>query len=166
MWTFDETIRDYPLLLDYRTSTCTEAVVKQADLVMALFYGGEMSPEQKPEFAFYERLPPRLVAVGVIQAVVAAEAFTLNSGLRRTPPKLRCWILMPLTKTRANGVDIRSWAGAWTAALAGPPEGLGDRRGRLCLPRRLLQALIRLVFSTCAHAETEPEEAQGSAWPR
>ena len=87
VWTFDETpSENYPLLLHYPYfDLYRKQVVKQADLVMALFYGGEMfTPEQKArDFAYYERADrPRLVAVGVHPGGGGGGGRSPRTGLR------------------------------------------------------------------------------------
>jgi len=77
-WDFGSTPpENYPLLLHYPYfDLYRKQVVKQADLVMALFYAGDyFTPEEKARnFAYYERLTVRDSSLSAcIQAAVAAE---------------------------------------------------------------------------------------------
>ena len=86
-WDFDSTPPEhYPLLLHYPYfDLYRKQVVKQADLVMALFYAGEyFTPEEKPrDFAFYERLTVRDSSLSAcIQAAVARRGGSPRARLR------------------------------------------------------------------------------------
>ena len=169
VWTFDETpSENYPLLLHYPYfDLYRKQVVKQADLVMALFYGGEMfTPEQKArDFAFYERLTVRDSSLSAcIQAVVAAEVGHLELAYDYFA-EAALLDLDDLEHNTRDGVHIASLAGACIAALAGF-GGLRDRGGRLSLTPRLPQALTRLAFSircrTTTQLRVEVKPAQAS----
>jgi alpha,alpha-trehalose phosphorylase len=157
-WNFEATPpRNYPLLLSYPYfDLYRKQVVKQADLVMALFTGGDMfSPEQKArDFAYYERLTVRDSSLSAcIQSVVAAEVGHIELAYDYFAEAA----LMDLDDFEHNtrdGVHIASLAGACIAALAGF-GGLRDRGGGVALAPRLPQALTRLAFSIRCRTTTE-----------
>jgi alpha,alpha-trehalose phosphorylase len=168
VWNFDETpSENYPLLLHYPYfDLYRKQVVKQADLVMALFYGAEMfTPDQKArDFAYYERLTVRDSSLSAcIQAVVAAEVGHLELAYDYFA-EAALLDLDDLEHNTRDGVHIASLAGACIAALAGF-GGLRDRGGRLNLTPRLPQALTRLAFSirwrttTQLRVEVKPAQA-------
>jgi alpha,alpha-trehalose phosphorylase len=168
VWDFDSTPSErYPLLLHYPYyDLYRKQVVKQADLVMALFYASEaFTAEQKArDFAYYERLTVRDSSLSAcIQAVVAAEVGHLELAYDYFAEAA----LLDLDDVEHNtrdGVHIASLAGACIAAMAGL-GGLRDRAGMLSFKPRLPQALTRLAFSlrcrktTQLRIEVEPNQA-------
>ncbi len=150
VWNFEETpSANYPLLLHYPYfDLYRKQVVKQADLVMALFDAGDMfTPEQKArDFAYYERITVRDSSLSAcIQAVVAAEVGHVELAYDYFAEAA----LLDLDDSEHNtrdGVHIASLAGACIAALAGF-GGLRDTAGSLSLAPRLPQALTRLAFN-------------------
>jgi alpha,alpha-trehalose phosphorylase len=148
-WDFDAIDRDqYPLLLHFPYyALYSSQVVKQADLVFALYVDGDrFGVEQKRrDFEYYERITVRDSSLSAsIQAIVAAEVGHVDLAYEY----LRETALIDLTDRAGNtrdGVHLASLAGAWLAAVAGF-GGLRDRDGSLGFSPRLPDALTRLHF--------------------
>jgi alpha,alpha-trehalose phosphorylase len=133
----------YPYFDLYRSQ-----VVKQADLVMALFFAGEaFTPEEKArDFAYYERLTVRDSSLSAcIQAVVAAEVGHVELAYDYFA-EAALIDLHDLAHNTHDGVHVASLAGSCIAAIAGF-GGLRDRGTPLAFMPRLPQALTRLAFS-------------------
>jgi len=148
---------EYPLLLSrpyfelYR-----KQVVKQADLVMAMYTQGDVlyegletqqALEQKArDFAYYEALTVRDSSLSAcIQAVVAAEVGQVELAW----DYVREAALMDLEDLECNtsdGLHIASLAGTWTALVAGL-AGMRAKSGRLSFAPRLPKALSSMAFS-------------------
>src|SRR6185437_2866512 len=82
-WDFDNTAADeYPLLLHFPYfDLYRKQVVKQADLVLALYRCGDaFTPDQKERnFAYYERITVRDSSLSAcVQSIVAAEVGSLD----------------------------------------------------------------------------------------
>lgn len=166
-WDFDATPpSDYPLLLHhpyfqlYRTQ-----VVKQADLVLALYLCGDrFSDEEKAaDFAYYEPLTVRDSSLSAaVQGIVAAEVGHLDLA----HAYLREAALMDLDDLERNtrdGLHIASLAGAWLMLVAGF-GGMRDHGGALSFRPRLPAALGRIGFALAwhggrLHVEVTPAEA-------
>jgi alpha,alpha-trehalose phosphorylase len=149
-WDFDSTPpENYPLLRHYPYfDLYRKQVVKQADLVMALFYVGEyFTPAEKARnFAFYERLTIRDSSLSApIQAAVAAEVGHIELAYDYFA-EAALLDLDDLSHNTRDGVHIASLAAACTAAITGF-GGLRDLRGKLSFVPRLPQALTRLAFN-------------------
>ena len=149
VWDFEHTPPEkYPLLLHFPYfDLYRKQVVKQADLVMALFTRGDaFTAEQKArDFEYYEALTVRDSSLSAcVQAVVAAEVGHLElahdyfgeAGLMD---------LGDLQHNTRDGLHIASLAGAWLAAVAGF-GGMRDHGGKLSFAPRLPQRLSRLAF--------------------
>jgi alpha,alpha-trehalose phosphorylase len=149
VWDFENTPPDhYPLLLHapyfelYRTQ-----VVKQADLVLALWFCGDAFTEDAKarDFAYYEAITVRDSSLSAApQSVMAAEVGHLDLAWRY----LREAALTDLDDLHDNvsgGLHMASLGGAVQAVVA----GLGGFRDHTAVPRfrpRLPQAATRLVF--------------------
>jgi alpha,alpha-trehalose phosphorylase len=168
VWDFDSTPPEhYPLLLHYPYfDLYRKQVVKQADLVMALFFAGEaFTAEQKArDFAYYEQLTVRDSSLSAcIQAIVAAEVGHVELAYDYFA-EAALLDLDDLEHNTRDGVHIASLAGACIAALAGF-GGLRDHTGMLSFTPRLPQAVTRLAFnlrarkSTQLRIEVEPTQA-------
>jgi alpha,alpha-trehalose phosphorylase len=152
LWDFEATAPDhYPLLLHFPYfDLYRKQVVKQADLVLALYLRGDaFSEEEKARaFAYYERLTVRDSSLSACtQAVVAAEVGHLELAY----DYLGQAALMDLADFEHNtrdGVHIASLAGAWIAAVAGF-GGMRDHAGALSFTPRLPEVLTRLTFRLC-----------------
>ena len=140
VWDFSATgPEDYPLLLHvpyfelYR-----KQVVKQADLVLALYSCGDaFTPEQKArDFAYYEPLTVRDSSLSAcIQSVVAAEVGHLDLAYDYFA-EAALMDLGDLEHNTADGIHIASVAGTWIAAVAGF-GGFRDHGGVLSFAPRL-----------------------------
>ena len=168
-WDFDSTPpENYPLLLHYPYfDLYRKQVVKQADLVMALFYAGEyFTPEEKARnFAFYERLTVRDSSLSAgIQAAVAAEVGHMELAYDYFA-EAALLDLDDLQHNTRDGIHIASLASACTAAVAGF-GGLRDLGGKLSFVPRLPQALTRLALNLRARETTrlriEVEQTQAT----
>lgn len=169
-WDFEGTDRDeYPLLLHFHNYLLySSQVVKQADLVMALYMCGErFSAEQKrADFDFYEAITVRDSSLSAaIQAIVAVEVGHLGLAADLFAETA----LMDLHDLSANseqGIHLAACAGAWLAVVAGF-GGLRDQAEPLsfapALPNRLRRvsfgivhrgARLRVSFD-CEHATYE-----------
>ena len=123
LWSFDGTDPDqYPLLLHFPYfDLYRKQVVKQADLVLALFVCGDaFSPEEKArDFEYYERLTVRDSSLSAgTQAVVAAEVGHLELAYDYFAEAARM-DLDDLEHNTRDGIHIASVAGTCIAAIAG-----------------------------------------------
>jgi len=148
-WNFAATSAEqYPLLLHFPYfDLYRKQVVKQADLVLALYRRGDaFTAEQKARnFAYYERLTVRDSSLSAcIQSVVAAEV----GHLRLAHDYLAEAALMDIGDLEHNtrdGLHVAALAGSWIALVAGL-AGMRDRDGTLSLAPRLPEGLTRLAF--------------------
>jgi alpha,alpha-trehalose phosphorylase len=168
-WDFGSTPpENYPLLLHYPYfDLYRKQVVKQADLVMALFYAGEyFTPEEKARnFAFYERLTVRDSSLSAgIQAAVAADVGHVELAYDYLA-EAALLDLDDLQHDTRDGIHIASLAAACTAAITGF-GGLRDLGGKLSFVPRLPQALTRLALNLRARETTrlriEVEQTQAT----
>ncbi len=168
VWDFDSTPADhYPLMFHYPYYDLYRSqVVKQADLVLALFYAGDAftAEEKARDFAYYERLTVRDSSLSAcIQAVVAAEVGHIELAYDYFA-EAALIDLDDLAHNTRDGVHIASLAGSCITAIAGF-GGLRDRGGTLSFMPRLPQALTRLAFAVrCGKTaqlkiEVEPSHA-------
>jgi alpha,alpha-trehalose phosphorylase len=148
-WAFEAThADDYPLLLHYPYYLLySSQVVKQADLVLALYLCGDrFTLEQKQrDFVYYEAITVRDSSLSAsIQAVVAAEVGHLDLAYEY----LRETALVDLhdrTGNTADGLHLAALAGALIATVAGF-GGLRDHSEPLAFAPRLPSSLTRLSF--------------------
>jgi alpha,alpha-trehalose phosphorylase len=148
-WDFTAmTPEDYPLLLHHHNYVLySSQVVKQADLVMALYACGDrFDDEQKArDFAFYEAITVRDSSLSAaIQAIVAAEV----GHLQLAYDYLRETTMVDLHDLNGNTVDglhLASMAGSWLTVVAGF-GGLRDERQRLSFTPRLPSQLRSISF--------------------
>jgi len=148
-WDFEGTRPDqYPLLLHfpyfdlYRTQ-----VVKQADLVLALYRCGEhfTDEEKAADFAYYDELTVRDSSLSAsVQSIVAAETGHLALAYDYLG-EAALMDLENLEHNTADGVHIAALGGSWLALVAGF-GGLRDHGGRLRFAPRLPETLTRLAF--------------------
>ncbi|MET9340430.1 glycosyl hydrolase family 65 protein [Nonomuraea sp. NPDC003804] len=150
VWDFAATTDEqYPLLLHFPYfDLYRKQVVKQADLVLAMFRRGDaFTPEQKARnFDYYERLTVRDSSLSAgVQAVLAAEV----GHLRLAYDYVAEAALMDLDDLEHNtrdGLHIASLAGSWMALVNGL-AGMRSRRGGLTFAPRLPDGLSRLGFT-------------------
>ncbi|MDX6340855.1 MAG: alpha,alpha-trehalose phosphorylase, partial [Trebonia sp.] len=149
VWDFESmSPEQYPLLLHFPYfDLYRKQVVKQADLVLALFRCGEsFSPDEKArDFAYYERLTVRDSSLSAcIQAVVAAEVGHLDLAYDYFS-EAALLDLDDLEHNTRDGIHIASLAGSCITAIAGF-GGMRDRGGAIGFMPRLPGALARLTF--------------------
>jgi alpha,alpha-trehalose phosphorylase len=167
-WDFERTPPDdYPLLLNFPYYLLySSQVVKQADLVFALYACGEcFDAEQKArDFDYYERITVRDSSLSAsIQAVVAAEVGHLDLAYDYLA-ETAFIDLRDLAFNTHDGVHLASLAGAWLAAVAGF-GGLRDHGETLAFAPRLPSRLSRLAFGLVyrgrrLRVEVRPEGAR------
>jgi len=148
-WDFEATNPDqYPLLLNYPYYLLySSQVVKQADLVHALYLSGDQfSPEQKlRDFNYYEAITVRDSTLSAcIQAIVAAEVGHLNLAydyFRET-----AFVdLMDLAGNTSDGLHMAALAGTLLVVAAGF-GGMRDHGTTLTFAPRLPAPLSRTTF--------------------
>ena len=149
VWDFARTSPEqYPLLLHFPYfELYRKQVVKQADLVLALYLRGDaFSSEAKArDFEYYEALTVRDSSLSAfVQAVVAAEVGHLELAYDYFG-EAALLDLADLHHNTRDGVHLASLAGAWIAAVAGF-GGMRDHGGSLSFAPRLPQRLSRLAF--------------------
>ena len=152
VWDFARTGPDqYPLMLHHHYfDLYRKQVVKQADLVLALYLRGDaFSPEAKARnFEYYEPLTVRDSSLSAFaQAVVAAEVGHLELAYDYFG-EAALLDLGNLHHNTRDGVHLASLAGAWIAAVAGF-GGMRDYGGSLSFAPQLPQQLSRLAFRLC-----------------
>jgi alpha,alpha-trehalose phosphorylase len=162
-WDFGRTTSDdYPLLLHmpyfelYR-----KQIVKQADLVLALYVCGDaFTPEEKVrDFDYYEQLTVRDSSLSACtQAIIAAEVGELELAYDYFG-EAALMDLHDLEANTADGLHIAALAGAWLAAVAGF-GGMRDYDGRLSFAPRLPARLERLAFHLVFRGRRLRVEAQ------
>ncbi|MFI5894375.1 glycoside hydrolase family 65 protein [Actinoplanes sp. NPDC051513] len=149
-WDFENTPPEaYPLLLNYPYfDLYRKQVVKQADLVMAMFIRGDaFTPEEKQRnFAYYDARTVRDSSLSAcIQAILAAE----TGHLELAHDYLGEAALMDLHDLHQNsrdGVHVASLAGTWISLVAGL-GGMRDFNGQLSFAPRLPSRIGNLEFS-------------------
>jgi alpha,alpha-trehalose phosphorylase len=149
LWDFARTSpEEYPLLLHFPYyDLYRKQVVKQADLVLALYLCGDsFSPAEKARnFEYYEPLTVRDSSLSACtQAVMAAEVGHLELAYDYFA-EAAMMDLGDLEHNTGDGIHIASVAGTWIAAVAGF-GGLRDHGGELGFTPRLPGALTRLRF--------------------
>jgi alpha,alpha-trehalose phosphorylase len=149
-WPFEETPPEkYPLLLHYPYfQLYRKQVVKQADLVLAMFTRGDAfdSELKLRNFDYYEQITVRDSSLSACtQAIMAAEV----GHLELAHDYFREAALMDLEDLAHNagdGVHMASLAGAVMAAVAGF-GGLRDFGGKLRFKPRLPKEITSLRFA-------------------
>lgn len=149
-WQFADTPPDaYPLLLHHHNYLLySSQVVKQADLVFALYVCGDCfdAAQKARDFDYYERITVRDSSLSAaIQAVMAAEVGQLDLAydyFRETS----LIDLRDLAFNTGDGVHLAALAGAWVATVAGF-GGLRDYGELLSFAPRLPPQLSRLRFA-------------------
>ena len=149
-WDFEsERHRQYPLLLhEPYGELYRRQVVKQADLMLAMHWRGDMfTREDKARaFDYYEPLTVRDSSLSACtQAVVAAEVGHLELA-HAYVAEAALMDLHDLAHNTRDGLHIASLAGAWLGLVAGL-GGLRDNGDRLSFSPNLPQQISRLAFS-------------------
>jgi alpha,alpha-trehalose phosphorylase len=148
-WDLDATPpEDFPLLLHFHPLTIyRHQVIKQADVVLAMFLlGNEFDEQQKrANFAYYDALTTGDSSLSAsVQCIVAAEIGEEHQALEY----FRLALLMDLADVAGNasdGVHIASAAGVWLALVNGF-GGVRDFEGELSLTPHLPLAWDSLAF--------------------
>jgi alpha,alpha-trehalose phosphorylase len=148
-WNFEATgPEQYPLLLHFPYfDLYRKQVVKQADLVLALFSCGDSftDEEKQRNFDYYEPLTVRDSSLSAcIQSVMAAEVGHLDLAFDYFA-EAALMDLGDLEHNTADGIHIASLAGTWIAAVCGF-GGMRDHGGQLSFQPRLPGALTALKF--------------------
>ncbi|HEX5094464.1 MAG TPA: glycosyl hydrolase family 65 protein, partial [Acidimicrobiia bacterium] len=148
-WDFDATPPDaYPLLMHYPYYLLySSQVVKQADLVLALYLCGDVFDldQKRRDFAYYEPITVRDSSLSAsIQAILAAEVGHADLAYQYWR-ETALVDLRDLSGNTADGVHLAALAGTWLAAVAGF-GGLRDHGETLAFSPRLHPPLSRLCF--------------------
>jgi alpha,alpha-trehalose phosphorylase len=148
-WDFEAmTPADYPLLLHHHYfDLYRRQVVKQADVVLALFTRGDaFTPEEKlRDFDYYEAITVRDSSLSAcVQAIVAAEVGHLDLA-HDYFAEAATMDLRDIHHNVRDGLHIASLGGAVMAAVCGL-GGLRDHDHRLLFSPRLPTTLQRLSF--------------------
>jgi len=142
-WDFRSTPRDhYPLLLFYHPlNIYRKQVIKQADVVLAMFLLGDAFPPEtkKRNFDFYDPLTTGDSSLSsCVEAIIAAQAGDIEKAIRYGMAAL----LMDLADVGGNvkdGCHIASMGGTWMMLTYGF-GGMRDDDGTLSFwPRRALE---------------------------
>ena len=150
IWDFAGTAPDqYPLLLHFTYfDLYRKQVVKQADLVFAMFMCGKaFTAEQKVRnFEYYEALTVRDSSLSAsIQAIMAAEVGQMELAYDYLG-EAALLDLHDLEHNTRDGVHIASLAGAWLALVCGL-GGLRQEDGEVAFAPRLPEGLARVAFN-------------------
>ncbi|TDP91044.1 glycoside hydrolase family 65 protein [Labedaea rhizosphaerae] len=148
-WDFAGTPEEkYPLLLHFPYfDIYRKQVVKQADLVLAMFLRGDaFTPEQKlRNFDYYEARTVRDSSLSACtQAVLAAEVGHLDLAYDYLA-EAALTDLHDLHNNVRNGLHMASLAGAWSSAVSGF-GGMRDYGGTISFAPRLPAALSGMTF--------------------
>lgn len=149
VWDFASTGADqYPLLLHFPYfDLYRKQVVKQADLVLAMYLRGEefTEAEKAANFTYYEALTVRDSSLSACtQAVIAAEVGHLDLAYDYLA-EAALMDLDDLEHNTADGLHVASLAGTWIALVAGL-AGMRERNGSLSFAPRLPEGISRLAF--------------------
>jgi alpha,alpha-trehalose phosphorylase len=166
-WDFRGTRADqYPLMLHFPYfDLYRKQVVKQADLVLALYKCGDRFDEEQVarDFAYYEPLTVRDSSLSACcQAVIAAQIGHLDLAYDYLT-EAAMMDLRDLEHNTRDGLHIASLAGTWTALVAGF-GGMRHQGPVVDFAPRLPERLSRLAFSlglrdTCLRVEIKPRQA-------
>jgi alpha,alpha-trehalose phosphorylase len=148
-WDFDaEDPTGYPLLLHHPYfELYRRQVVKQADLVMAMFTCGDrFTDEQKlANFAYYESITVRDSSLSAaIQSILAAETGHLDLAYRYWG-EAALMDLHDLERNTSDGLHLAALAGAWLGAVYGF-GGMRADSGGLSFNPKLPPSLRGLSF--------------------
>jgi alpha,alpha-trehalose phosphorylase len=171
-WDFAATRPEqYPLLLHFTYfDLYRKQVVKQADLVLAMFTcGDEFTAEQKARnFEYYEPITVRDSSLSAsTQAIIAAETGHLDLAYDYLG-EAALMDLHDLEHNTRDGVHIASLAGSWLALVCGfgglRLGGSEHSSGKLSFAPVLPQGLTRLAFRLLIKGNTlHVEITRGSA---
>ena len=150
VWDLDSTPRGkFPLLLHYHPLVIyRHQVLKQADIVLAMFMLGNEFPEEQKRrnFEYYDPLTTGDSSLSAcVQSIIAAEIGNERQALEY----FQYALLMDLGNVAGNasdGVHIASAAGVWSSLVFGF-GGVRDFDGKLSFDPRLPRAWNELAFS-------------------
>ncbi|MEU5837872.1 glycosyl hydrolase family 65 protein [Streptomyces diacarni] len=150
LWDFGATRPEqYPLLLHFPYfDLYRKQVIKQADLVLAMYKRGDAFSEEQKErnFAYYEQMTVRDSSLSACcQAVMAAEVGHLQLAYDYTG-EAALMDLEDLENNTRDGLHIASLAGTWIALVAGF-GGMRHSDGTLDFSPTLPDQLRRLTFA-------------------
>jgi alpha,alpha-trehalose phosphorylase len=167
-WDFEGTKPDkYPLLLNFPYYELYRSqVVKQADLVLALYLCGDRFDEEQKarDFAYYESVTVRDSSLSAsTQAIVAAEVGHLELAYDYFG-ETALIDLRDLAENTRHGMHIASMGATWLVAVAGF-GGMRDYGETLSFTPRLPSRLTRLAFRVtyrgrCVRVEVTQKEAR------
>jgi alpha,alpha-trehalose phosphorylase len=149
-WDFESTPPDhYPLLLHYHPLVIYRLqVLKQADVVMAMWLAGEhFTPEQKrSNFEYYDAITTADSSLSpCVQAIIAAEV----GEMQLAEQYLKQAAYLDLGDGQANtadGAHVASMGGVWAALVYGF-GGMRDHNGAMSFDPRMNGAWEALRFS-------------------
>jgi alpha,alpha-trehalose phosphorylase len=152
-WDFEHTKPEqYPLLLHFTYfDLYRKQVVKQADLVLAMFMcGSAFTSEQKlRNFDYYEPLTVRDSSLSAsTQSIIAAEVGHLDLAYDYLG-EAALMDLHDLEHNTRDGVHIASLAGSWLALVCGF-GGMRREDGKVTFVPRLPEGLARIAFNVLA----------------
>jgi alpha,alpha-trehalose phosphorylase len=150
MWNFDETGEDeYPLLLHFPYfDLYRKQVVKQADLVLAMYLCGDAFKEEHKvaNFDYYERLTVRDSSLSAcVQSVMAAEVGYVTLAYDYLA-EAALMDLNDLEHNTRDGLHMASLAGSWIALVAGL-AGMRSWANSLSFSPQLPEGIHRLAFN-------------------
>ncbi len=157
---------NYPLLLNYPYQDLyRKQVVKQADLVLAMYLRGDaFTPEQKNRnYDYNESLTVRDSSMSACaQTGIAAEVGYLDLAFDYLV-EAALTDLHDLHQNSSSGLHIASLAGTWLCCVAGF-GGMRDHHGTISfaprLPSRLNRMVFRLAVGTgCIEVQIDADEA-------
>ena len=149
LWDLGNTPADrHPLLLHYHPLVIYRfQVLKQADVVLALFLQGDRftAEEKLADFKYYDPLTTGDSTLSaVVQSIVAAEVGYQDLALEYFRSALFV-DLADLHHNAADGVHIASTGGVWSALVFGF-GGLRDHKGKYTFDPRLPEGWSELTF--------------------
>ena len=137
-----------PLMLHYHPLVIYRfQVLKQADVVLALFLQGDRftAEEKRKDFEYYDPITTGDSTLSaVVQSVVAAEVGYHEVALRLLPPGPYV-DLANLHGNTVDGLHVASTGGVWSALVNGF-GGMRDHDGRLSFDPRLPDGWTSLTF--------------------
>ena len=141
-----------PLLLHYHPLVIYRfQVLKQADVVLALFLQGDrFTPEEKrADFEYYDPITTGDSTLSaVVQSIIAAEVGYHEAGAATTSSQALYVDLMNLHGNTVDGLHVASTGGVWSALVFGF-GGMRDHGGVLSFDPRLPDAWPALRFRFC-----------------
>ena len=137
-----------PLLLHYHPLVIYRfQVLKQADVVLAMFLQGEefTTEEKRANFDYYDPITTGDSSLSaVVQSIIATEVGYHELGLRYFHDALFV-DLADLHRNTVDGVHVASAGGVWSALVSGF-GGMRDHRGVITLDPRLPEGWTGLTF--------------------